>query len=274
MSHAARPLVSVVTVVLNGLPEIVRAMDSVLAQTYAPIEYLVIDGGSTDGTLGAIRERERHLAHWTSEPDHGISDAFNKGIKLATGAYVALVNSDDWLEPDQIERAVERLEASGADFAFGDLLYHAADGRVSHRIKGDPDYARHLPGINPAVNHPTMLVRRSVYQIAGGFDPRYRYAMDYDWLLRVHAAGFKGVYAPDVTGHMTLGGACDRHHLRARAEDRAIAIRHGLPAGRAWRLYSYRVVKGVGQRTLHRIAPKPLYDWLRQQINGSYEPRS
>ncbi|MDX1540258.1 MAG: glycosyltransferase family 2 protein [Geminicoccaceae bacterium] len=267
-----RPLVSIVTVVLNGAPEIDRAITSVLGQTYAPLEYIVVDGGSTDGTLAIIRRYEDRLGPWLSEPDRGISDAFNKGIRLARGRYVGLVNSDDWMSPDQVARLVETLEQTGADFAFGDLDYHAPDGRVVHRINGDPDYARHLPRIMPNVNHPTMLVRREVYQRVGGFSPDYHYAMDYDWLCRVHAEGFRGAYAPGAVGHMTLGGACDRHHLRARAEDRRIAVRHGLPVVQSWLLYGYRVVKGLGQRAVHRIAPEPAYHWLRRRINRSYEP--
>jgi hypothetical protein len=124
----------------------------------------------------------------------------------------------------------------------------------------------------PDVNHPTLLARREVYERVGGFDPELRFAMDYDWLLRAHRAGFSGIYAPDVVGHMTLAGVSDRDYLGALGEVRQIAIAHGEPAARAWPLYLYRVAKGTAQRALRRAAPAGVYEALRRRANPSYEP--
>jgi len=266
------PLVTIITVVLNRAASVGRTIESVHRQTYAPIEHIVIDGGSTDGTLEVVRRYAHRLAYWSSAPDRGISDAFNKGLAAAGGDFIGLVNADDWLAPDQIERAVAALQRTGADFVFGDLVYHDPSGRPVHRIKGDPDYARSIRRGMPAVNHPTMLVRRSVYEAVGGFELHYRYSMDYDWLLRAHRAGVRGLYEPGLTGHMSLGGAGDAHHLAARAEGREIAIRHGLPRALAWPLYLFRIVKGSGRRALERLAPAPLSDRLRRLLNRSYQP--
>lgn len=267
-----RPLVTIVTVVLNRAATLGRAIESVLGQTYAPVEHVVIDGGSSDGTVELIRRHAGRLAYWVSEPDRGISDAFNKGLARAGGDYVGLLNADDWLEPDQIALAVAALSRTGADFVFGDLIYHAPDGRALHRIKGDPDYARTIRLGMPAVNHPTMLVRRSVYDAVGGFALGYRYSMDYDWLLRTHRAGFRGAYEPGLTGNMRLGGACDANHLAARAEGREIAIRHGLPVVQAWLLFLFRILKGSSRRALERLTPTPVHARLRRRINRSYQP--
>jgi glycosyltransferase involved in cell wall biosynthesis len=264
--------VTIITVVLNGAPTLGRAIESVLGQSYAPIDYVVIDGGSTDGTLEVILRYAHRLAYWISEPDRGISDAFNKGLAVAGGDFVGLLNADDWLEPDQVERAIAALQRTGADFAFGDLVYHEPGGRAVHRIKGDPDYARSIRRGMPAVNHPTMLVRRGVYQAVGGFALGYRYSMDYDWLLRAHRAGFRGIYEPKIAGHMSLGGACDENYRRARAEGRDIAIRHGLPVVLAWLLYLFRIVKGGSRRALERLAPAPIASRLRSLLNRSYQP--
>jgi glycosyltransferase involved in cell wall biosynthesis len=265
-------LVTIITVVLNRAAALGRAIESVLGQSYAPIEYVVIDGGSTDGTLEVIRRYADRLAYWISAPDRGISDAFNKGLAAASGTFIGLLNADDWLEPDQVGLAVAALERAGADFAFGDLICHDADGRARHRIKGDPDYARSIHLGMPAVNHPTMLVRRRVYERVGGFALGYRYSMDYDWLLRAHRAGFRGVYEPRIAGHMSLGGACDENFRRARAEGREIAIRHGLPVVLAWALYLFRIVKGDSRRALERLAPAPFASRLRRLLNRSYQP--
>ena len=202
--------VSLITVVRNGGNAFERAARSVCAQSYRPIDYIVIDGGSTDGTVDVIRSFGDRIAHWISEPDRGISHAFNKGINASTGHYIGFVNADDWLEPDYVEQAVHALESRNADFVFGDLAYHAADGSLLHVIEGDPDYAASIESLMPALNHPTMLARRSVFDGIGGFDERYEIAMDYDWALRAHLAGYRGRHVSDILGHMTLEGVSDR----------------------------------------------------------------
>lgn len=265
-----QPLVSLITVVLNSGATLSRTIESVFAQQYRPIDYIIIDGGSSDGTLELIKQHKARLAYWTSEPDNGISDAFNKGLKAAQGDYIGLLNADDWLSPDQIENAVQALAASDGSFVFGDLLYHAPDGKPLHMIRGDDSYAIKIKSLMPALNHPTMLIKRSVFEDVGGFDQGYRVAMDYDWALRAHLAGHHGVYSNTIFGHMTLAGTSDRHFVESLSEVRMIAIGHGQQAMKAWLLFGYRVVKGLAQRLLHRHAPRPLYRLLRTWFNRDY----
>ncbi len=266
--------VSLITVVLNNRTAFERAAASVAAQSHRPIEYIVIDGGSTDGTVDAIRRFATCIAHWESEPDRGISHAFNKGIAAASGDYLGFVNADDWLEPDQIERAVQALESRHADFVFGDLAYHAPDGKPLHIIKGDQHYADSIGSRMPALNHPTMLVKRTVFDSIGGFDERYKIAMDYDWALRAHLAGFRGRYAPDVVGHMTLDGTSDRHFVQGLGEVRNIATDHGQSMIKAWLLFGYRIFKGIAQRKMQRHAPSSLYQLLRGWANPDFRSSS
>lgn len=262
--------VCLITVVLNGREAFQRAVSSVLAQTYRPIDYVVIDGGSTDGTVDVIRDFGDRISHWVSEPDRGISHAFNKGLAASTATYIGFLNADDWLEPDQIEQAVQALESRQADFVFGDLAYHDTDGRQLHVIKGDPHYDARIQSLMPALNHPTMLVRRTVFEAIGGFDEMYKIAMDYDWALRAHLAGFKGGYAPGVLGHMTLEGTSDRRFAQGLAEVRMIAMRHGQSGAKAWPLFGYRIIKGIAQRMMQRHAPSPLYRAIRRWANPDY----
>jgi glycosyltransferase involved in cell wall biosynthesis len=270
--EAARPLVSIVTVALNRAATIERTIESVLGQSYRPIEYIVIDGGSGDGTVDVLHRYGERIDHWQSEPDHGISDAFNKGLARAKGALIGLINADDWLAPDQIATGVAALEHSGADFVFGDLVYHDDAGRSLFRIKGDPDYARAIERGMPDVNHPTLLAKREVYDRVGGFDPALRYAMDYDWLQRAHRAGCWGAYEPALVGHMTLAGASDRRFGRAFAEVREIAIRHGQPRLAAWALYGYRLVKGSTRRLIERLVPAGVHERMRRRVNRQFTP--
>lgn len=262
--------VSLITVVRNGGVAFERAAESVFAQTYRPIEYVVIDGGSTDGTIDAIEKLGDRVSYWVSEADHGISHAFNKGVTASTGRYIGFVNADDWLEPDQIQRAVQAIESRKADFVFGSLAYHAPDGTLLHVIEGDQYYAAKIQSRMPALNHPTMLARRTVFEGIGGFDETYKVAMDYDWALRAHLAGYRGRYAPGVLGHMSLDGASDRGFLIGLAEVREIAIRNGQSPLKAWPLFGYRVLKGMMQRLMQRHVPSSLYATLRGWINPDY----
>ena len=107
----------------------------------------------------------------------------------------------------------------------------------------------------PALNHPTMLARRNVFDSIGGFDERYQAAMDYDWALRAHLAGYRGRHVSDILGHMTLEGISDRRFLKALTEVRKIAMRHGQSGARAWPLFGYRVIKGMARRVMRRHAP-------------------
>jgi glycosyltransferase involved in cell wall biosynthesis len=269
-TRSSEVLVTVITAVRNGETVLERTMLSVFKQTYGNIEYIVIDGASTDGTLDVIRRYDDKIAYWVSEPDKGISDAFNKGIRAAQGDYIALLNADDWLSEDQIERGVQALRSSSAEYVFGDLLLHDAGGRVLYRIKGDPDYTRIIRSKMPEVNHPTVLARKSIYNRAGLFDLGYRYAMDYEWVLRVHAQGGTGLYVPGIAGHMGLGGASDASFRRAVKEVRDIAIRYGRNRMMAEFEYRFRVIKGAGRRLLERSLPQPFFDRLRTLFNPRY----
>jgi glycosyltransferase involved in cell wall biosynthesis len=264
------PLVSVVTIVRNAESTLERTMLSVLGQSYGNIEYIVIDGGSTDGTIDIIRKYDDRIAYWLSEPDEGISDAFNKGVAASTGEIIGILNADDLLSPNQVEQGVMALLRSSADYVFGDLLFHDANGRTLYRIDGDPNYRRIIHSKMPELCHPTVLVRKAAYERIGLFDTRYRYAMDYEWLLRLHVDGGNGLYVRSIVGHMGTGGASDRSFTKALEEVRDISVRYGKNRVHAELLYRYRLAKGAGRRLLEAWIPKPAFDRLRNLFNPRY----
>jgi glycosyltransferase involved in cell wall biosynthesis len=269
-SRPGKPLASIITIVRNGAGSLERTILSVLQQTYANIEYIIIDGGSTDGTLDIISKYNDKIAYWLSEPDQGISDAFNKGVASSTGEFVGFLNADDWLSPDQIELGVKALLDSSADFAFGDLLFHDEAGRVLYRINGDPDYKRTIHSKMPELCHPTVLARRTAFEQIGPFDTRYRYAMDYEWFLRLHRHGGSGTYVKDIVGHMGIGGASDRSYVKAVKEVRDISVRYGQNRLIAELLYRSRMIKGAGRRILESWLPRPVFDRIRNVFNPRY----
>lgn len=262
--------VSIVTVSLNAAATIARTIESVQRQSFPSIEQVFVDGGSTDGTLEIIQRLARPQDYWISEKDAGISDAFNKGVALARGGYVQILNADDWLSPGQIEHACQALDATAADFVFGDLVFYE-QGRPSFTTRGDPDYARSIHRRMPSIGHPTVLASRDCFARIGLFDPRYRNAMDYDWILRLHRAGGRGVHCPAVRGHMTHEGVSNVQFRRTIQEVRAIAVAHGRHPLLAATEAQGRTVK-TSLSLIVKKHSRPLYHLIRRSINRAYQP--
>ncbi len=180
---ADRPLVSVVTPSFNQAPYLQEAMDSVLRQEYSPIEYIVIDGGSTDDSPDLIKKQAKDLAHWVSEKDSGQTDAINKGFARAKGKYMAWVNADDRLKPNAVAEAVAFLEQNPAvGLVYGDADFINAKGQVIGRFAArQTDYPRLLRGYVHIPQQATLW-RADLWQ---PLDTSLSFAMDYDLWVRV-----------------------------------------------------------------------------------------
>jgi glycosyltransferase involved in cell wall biosynthesis len=270
MDRAGQPAVSIITVTLNAVTTIEQALRSVHDQSFPSNEHILIDAQSTDGTPDVFRRFARPQDYWISEKDRGISDAFNKGIALARGSFIQILNADDWLSSDQIERGVAILEDTDADFVFGDVVFYD-DGQIFFSAVGDPDYERVIESRMPSVDHATMLVRKAVYERFGLFDLSYRNAMDYDWLLRLHRAGGKGIYRSAVIAHRTHGGVSHLQFKRTIVEVKRIAIEHGRNRLLAETEAGIRYVKTSASQVVRRHS-LPLYHLARRSINPSYRP--
>ncbi len=207
--------VSIITATYNSAQTINNCMDSVLGQTYNNIEYVIIDGNSKDKTVEIIKARAAaHLnITWISEADKGIYDALNKGIEKATGEIVGFVHSDDYLAgPEIISDIVKIFEAEDADGVYGDLEYVNKEDtmRVIRSWKSRSFHPKLLKkGWMPA--HPTLFMRKEVYQKHGNFDLKFKIAADYDFMLRVlRDSALKFYYVPKVITKMRVGGASNR----------------------------------------------------------------
>jgi GT2 family glycosyltransferase len=220
--------ISVVTIVRNGAATIEETIQSVLAQTGEPVEHVIVDGGSTDGTLDILRRYDDRLGPWISEPDRGISDALNKGLALASGEIVSLLNADDAYVPGAVTASLAQLDAHPeAGFSFGDCVFIDEGNQEAFAVRGDADYARTIARRMPSVNFPTVFVRRAVYEQHGLFRLGYRIALDYDFLLRLHRAGVRGVRVPQVIARMRLGGVSNRLVMLSYREALQVALEHG-----------------------------------------------
>ena len=243
------PRLSVITAVRNGAATIVACLDSVSTQDIV-VEHVVVDGASTDGTVDILRSRTQRPPVWSSAPDAGISDAFNRGIARASGHALLILGADDRLAPGAAKLIVAALDANPqAAFAYGHCLHREAGGRMWLN-RADRRYRERMRYYMPDVNHASMAVRREAYARIGGYEQRWRYAMDFDWLVRAERAGLHGCMIDAVIAERDMGGVSDRRWIGAYAEAREIAIQYGASAGLAWMDHLIRVGKGLVRRSL------------------------
>ena len=182
------PLVSVITVCFNAADTLAETIASVRAQTYPNIEYIIIDGASTDGTLDVIRRHQRRIDYYVLEPDDGLYDAMNRGLALAHGAYVMILNADDAYDPELIELLLRGQVASGADVVGAMVAAHDVEGRYMRpygRLPYDLTLYHWM-----TLRLETLLVPTAVYDAIGPFDLRYPVIADTDFGLRLLNGGF------------------------------------------------------------------------------------
>jgi glycosyltransferase involved in cell wall biosynthesis len=206
------PKVSIITVVYNNRAFVQEAIRSVLSQTYKNVEYIVIDGGSTDGTVECIKEHAAGITYFISEKDKGIYDAMNKGIRLATGEIVGILNSDDVYAHDRVlEMVVDVMKNAEIDACYGDLVYVNKDMSRAVRLWRSCSYRKGLFSRGWTPPHPAFFVRRPVYEKYGVFDLNYVLAADFELLFRfLEKHQVCSVYVPGVFVKMRLGGATNK----------------------------------------------------------------
>ena len=205
--------ISIITAVYNNQKTIGQSIDSVLSQTYSDIEYIVIDGASTDGTMDVLRSFRPRLDVMISEPDSGIYEALNKGIKYATGDVIGFLHADDIFESnDVLMKVATAFQNQKIDAIYGDLVYVQQDDMskvVRYWKSGQFHVAALHQGWMPP--HPTFYVRRSVYERLGAFDTSYKISADFDAVLRFLAIGkIRVAYIPEVLVRMRTGGISNR----------------------------------------------------------------
>jgi len=224
-------LVTVITASFNSKATILACLNSLSRQEGADIEHVLVDGASSDETLDVVRHAGRPVDRLISEPDHGIYDALNKGITVSTGDVVGFLHSDDRFAADDVlNEVVSVFEETGCDAVYGDLEYVARNdnGEVIRYWRGKPYHPTLLRwGWMPA--HPTLFMRRSVYERLGGFDLSYGIAGDYEAILRYFRSGLRAVYLPKVLVSMRMGGASNgslKGIIRKMGEDYAAIRKH------------------------------------------------
>lgn len=199
-----KPLISVVTVVFNGEKYLEETIQSVLNQTYSNIEYIIIDGGSTDGTIDIIRKFEDTIDYWVSEPDKGIYDAMNKGICCATGVIVGLLNCGDFYNTFALSK-VTAADPLYNSVITGNMYKFSDEIGIGFIIKRNPKHLKRALNSIP-INHPSTFVPIAIYKRVGLFDPNYRICGDNELIFRIMKENYKIVFLEDILTNMRMGG--------------------------------------------------------------------
>jgi glycosyltransferase involved in cell wall biosynthesis len=202
------PLVSIITVVFNSEMFIEQTILSVINQTYDNIEYIIVDGGSTDGTLNTIRKHEEAIDYWVSEPDGGIYHAMNKGIQLSSGQIVGIINSGDWYEENVVSAVVDLFSDKNAEVAYGDLCFVDVTTGIQQIVKPKIHL---LKESMVHLGHPTVFVKKAVYA-QNRFKTDYLIAADYEFILGLYVAGRAFEYCGNSVTHMRTGGTSSSYH--------------------------------------------------------------
>lgn len=200
-SYNDKPLISIITVIFNGEKYLEQTIQSVINQNYDNVEYIIIDGGSTDGTVDIIKKYGEQIDYWVSEKDKGIYDAMNKGISLATGDLIGLINADDWYS-ENIFNQVSQFYHDDT-LIYGDLLTHFDSGAKHLHNKSIPHKkeAVRLAGV-----HPTVFIAKNLYKKVGLFDLTYKLASDYDLMIRMFLNNANIIKIDEVLAHFRAGG--------------------------------------------------------------------
>lgn len=228
--------ISVITAIYNAADTLEQCVDSVLNQDYPHVEYILVDGASTDGSLNIIKAKaaQHPCLKWVSEPDSGIYDALNKGITMATGDVLGFLHADDqFTNPTCLSAIVAAFKQHGVEGVYGDLCYVRAQkpDKLVRNWKSE-SFKRALLNRGWMPAHPTLYLKTKLYQQYGSFDTSYRIAADYEFVLRIFKQPhLRFYYLPKTLVHMRTGGASNKSFknlIQKSKEDYRALKQHNL----------------------------------------------
>jgi glycosyltransferase involved in cell wall biosynthesis len=244
--------VTIITVVYNAVNTIEDTIKSVINQTYKNIEYIIVDGGSTDGTLEIIEKYRSRIDSFISEPDKGIGDGFNKGISMASGEWIGMINADDWYATDAVDNIMHGV--SKDDYVCcGNIRLIGGNG-------AERDKKSKVSWLNFGmyIMHPSCFVRNCVYRQVGKYDISLKIAMDFDMFLRIKGYGYHIRYVDMMVAYMRMGGVSN-NTVKMHREELKVMRRH---------LHGFDYLLSSLFNYLNRLRWRYFYkDPLREPIN-------
>ena len=235
-----KPKISVITITFNSAATLEETILSVTSQDYPDLEYVIIDGGSTDGTLDIIRKYQDKIQIVVSEPDRGISDAFNKGIARATGEIVGIINSDDILLPGALQKVADSYDPK-VDVYSGHILFWDVD--TDETFPSYPDVAFDTLRLQYNVAHPARFIRKDAYERYGLYREDLRYMMDIELLCRFYKQGASFLLVDSPLAKFRIGGTTNDSIYKKKEDYRAFVQSFG---GTSWdfrRIWVQAVIK-------------------------------
>lgn len=229
--------ISIITVVYNGETTIESTIHSIISQKNIDLEYIIIDGKSTDKTPDIIKKYKKYINHLVAEPDEGIYDAMNKGLKIASGEVIGFLNSDDFYNTeDTLAKVVSIFESdTTTDLVYGDLVY--VDPQNTNKVvrlwQSSKYYDKFFnDGLVPP--HPSFFVRKRAYEEVGNFNIKFKFAADFEIMFRLlKIYNLKSVYLPNILVRMRLGGATNRSVLNV--------IKGNIEIAKVWKTHNKRI---------------------------------
>ncbi len=260
MECSQSPVVSIVTVVFNGATELRKTAESVISLNYPHVEYIVIDGGSTDGSVDIIKSLGSKVSHFVSEPDKGIYDAMNKGIRAATGEWINFMNcGDSFYSANALDFFKQPIEA-GTDIIYGDAMvkYNTFEGLApTHPVA---ELWKQMPFC-----HQATFVKASLMK-SRGFDLHYRLSSDFNFFYQSFLAGARFQYVPEVVCHFDYTqGASVKNALLSTQERKQIVLRAGFD-WKKWLYYSIQIGYVRASIIGKKLLGKRLSEWIIRNV--------
>lgn len=240
-------LISVITIVYNGDELLEQTLQALIHQKADDVEHVIVDGGSSDGTLALLNRYGDYLDFWRSEPDDGLYDALNKGISLCRGDYVGAIHANDCYASDALKKIRAALQNNpGAEFYYG-VVSNVGDDRAWRR--GREIFSTWQMVTFGNFNHPTCFVKRSVYERIGTFNTDYCIAGDYDFGIRCWNAGVKFCYVDELISHFRLGGTSS-NLFRNQGQRHRIRVANGVGSLYSWCVFGLVVANYYSKRPI------------------------
>lgn len=259
--------ISIVTITYNSEKTLEETIKSVISQNYKNLEYLIIDGGSKDNTLNIVDKYREHISYFVSEPDKGISNAFNKGVIAATGDVIGIINSDDVLLPGTLSMLANNYDTCIDVYGFNVLSWNSETQEV-FRESTPPSVDFHNIYQPHNIAHPGRYIKKDAYKKFGLYDERLRYIMDHDLLVRFYKAGavFKNI---DYDGALfRIGGTTNDSIKKMKNDYKLYTLNNGgCYFSFLCYYYGYKVIRNCIKRllsiilkpeTIHKISGREL----------------
>ena len=262
LSYKTKPLLSIITVVYNASNYLANTIESVLSQSYDNVEYVIIDGGSDDGTIHTIKKYEEAIDYWVSEPDAGISDAFNKGLTVTFGEWINFMNaSDSFASFDVLEYFVQKIDHK-ADVIFGKTRLVDSSGKMlltCGRSFDRKEFRKRM-----SIPHQSAFHNRKYFEQYGLFDKRFRISMDYELLRRKKS--LSAIFIDKIVSNVLIGGVSETSDYLRLREARMVKRRHCSHVGRLIIEFDYWYALGrsLVKRALIRIGLISIARKIRQ----------